>query len=236
MSKSAVTNFVALLLVVLSFFVDDSLSKYFYFTGLFALSGAITNQIAIYMIFHKVPFIYGSGVIELNFEKFKASLKHIVMSQFFEKERVKRYLLEGVDSLDLEPLIKNTNFDPAFDALKKSLMESKYSGLINMIGGEDALEPLRATFSNKISNSILSITSSDSFKKQLEYYISDPNIMDNLIQKIGIIIDSRLQELSAKEVKDLVNSLIKEHLEWLVVWGGVFGGLIGFLSTLIYLH
>ncbi|EMW0566351.1 DUF445 domain-containing protein, partial [Vibrio parahaemolyticus] len=26
---------------------------------------------------------------------------------------------------------------------------------------------------------------------------------------------------------------IKEHLGWLVVWGGVFGGLIGVISTFI---
>ncbi|ETZ10388.1 hypothetical protein AJ90_15080 [Vibrio parahaemolyticus M0605] len=27
--------------------------------------------------------------------------------------------------------------------------------------------------------------------------------------------------------------MIKEHLGWLVVWGGVFGGLIGVISTFI---
>ncbi len=27
--------------------------------------------------------------------------------------------------------------------------------------------------------------------------------------------------------------MIKEHLGWLVVWGGVFGGVIGVISTFI---
>ncbi|MCU7375947.1 hypothetical protein PEC18_35415 [Paucibacter sp. O1-1] len=31
--------------------------------GLFALSGAITNWLAIHMLFEKVPGLYGSGVV-----------------------------------------------------------------------------------------------------------------------------------------------------------------------------
>ncbi|MDW2334446.1 DUF445 domain-containing protein, partial [Vibrio sp. 1069] len=34
-------------------------------------------------------------------------------------------------------------------------------------------------------------------------------------------------------VKEMVQRMIKEHLGWLVVWGGVFGGLIGVISTFI---
>ncbi|HIC12831.1 MAG TPA: DUF445 domain-containing protein, partial [Sulfurimonas sp.] len=30
---------------------------------------------------------------------------------------------------------------------------------------------------------------------------------------------------------EMVQKLIKEHLDWLVVWGGVFGGLIGLISS-----
>jgi uncharacterized membrane protein YheB (UPF0754 family) len=32
-------------------------------------------------------------------------------------------------------------------------------------------------------------------------------------------------------VKEMVERIIKEHLGWLVVWGGVFGGLIGLISV-----
>ena len=34
-------------------------------------------------------------------------------------------------------------------------------------------------------------------------------------------------------VKTIVQDMIREHLGWLVVWGGVFGGLIGLLTTLL---
>jgi uncharacterized membrane protein YheB (UPF0754 family) len=32
-------------------------------------------------------------------------------------------------------------------------------------------------------------------------------------------------------VKEMVQNLIKEHLGWLVVWGGFFGGVIGLVSS-----
>ena len=34
-------------------------------------------------------------------------------------------------------------------------------------------------------------------------------------------------------VKEIVQNIIKEHMFWLVVWGAVFGGLIGLVSALI---
>ena len=40
----------------------------------FALSGGITNWIAIHMLFEKIPF-YGSGVIPKRFEEFKTGIK-----------------------------------------------------------------------------------------------------------------------------------------------------------------
>ena len=34
-------------------------------------------------------------------------------------------------------------------------------------------------------------------------------------------------------VKEMIQTLIREHLGWLVVWGGVFGGLIGAVSSIL---
>ncbi len=85
-NKSFLTNFVAIMVIVLSFFIP-SLSQPLQFAGLFALSGAITNQLAIHMLFERVPFLYGSGVIEINFESFKSSIKNLMMSQFFTIEQ-----------------------------------------------------------------------------------------------------------------------------------------------------
>ena len=39
--------------------------------------------------------------------------------------------------------------------------------------------------------------------------------------------------LIAEVRKEIVQDMIKEHLGWLVIWGAVFGGLIGLVSTLV---
>jgi uncharacterized membrane protein YheB (UPF0754 family) len=232
LSKALITNIIALLLVVGSFYAPSNISNYLYFSGLFALSGAITNQIAIYMIFNRVPFLYGSGAVELNFEKFKLSIKNMIIEQFFNQERIDKFLQAELESLDFSKIINRIDFTPAYESLKESIIESKFGQVLNLFGGESALESLKVTFLEKLKTSILSITSSKAFQEQIKSMQSFPH-SGSFIQKIDTIIKEKLDTLTPKDVKALVEKLIKEHLDWLVVWGGLFGGVIGLVSTAI---
>ena len=142
--KAFLTNFIAVVLVAVSFVVvDETYGKILLYGGLFALSGAVTNQLAIHMLFEKVPFLYGSGVIEAKFETFKNSIKELIMSQFFTKEQLQNFFAKEEEKLDLVPIIEKTDFTPAYDALSKSVMESGFGGMLSMFGGESALEGLK---------------------------------------------------------------------------------------------
>lgn len=59
-NKSIVTNLVAIGIIAASFFAPQY-AENVKAIGVFALSGAVTNWIAIHMLFEKVPFLYGSG-------------------------------------------------------------------------------------------------------------------------------------------------------------------------------
>jgi len=225
------TDLVAVAFIALAFFVPESYHTMLLFTGLFALSGAITNQLAIHMLFERVPFLYGSGVIEKNFETFKESIAQMIMKQFFTKEQLSRFFEEEEKNIDLAPLVDKADFAPAFDALSVTVMESKFGGAISMFGGEEALEGLREPFSRKLKSAVSSIVSSEAFKAQLNHHIQNSALSDDMIDSVENLIHKRLDELTPKMVKELVQELIKEHLGWLVVWGGVFGGLIGFVSA-----
>ena len=85
LNKSFVTNLVAVLIILTGYVcpVQQALVKSI---GFFALSGAITNWLAIYMLFEKVPFLYGSGVIPNRFEEFKFSIKQLMMQQFLRQK------------------------------------------------------------------------------------------------------------------------------------------------------
>jgi uncharacterized membrane protein YheB (UPF0754 family) len=231
MSKSLITDLLSLLLIGLSFLVPSIYHDAMLFTGLFAFSGAITNQLAIHMLFEKVPFLYGSGVIEKNFTVFKKSIREMIMKQFFTKEQLGDFFAKEEQKIDLMPLVEDADFSPAFDALSKTVMESKFGGAIAMFGGEEALDGLREPFSRKLKSAVSTIVSSSAFKAQLDHHIKSSALSDDMIDSVEALITRRLEELTPKMVKGLVQELIKEHLGWLVVWGGVFGGLIGLISS-----
>ncbi|MEY3090328.1 MAG: hypothetical protein RL113_644 [Pseudomonadota bacterium] len=233
MSKSWITNYIALLLIGISFVLPQNDYAIVLFTGLFALSGAVTNQLAIHMLFERIPFLYGSGVIEKNFSQFKASIHQMVMEQFFTPEKLFDFLAKEEKKIDLAPLIEKTDFSPAFDALSKTVMESKFGGAIAMFGGEAALEGLREPFSKKLKSAVSIIVSSVAFQVELSIQLEAASLSQDMIETIEAIVTERLDELSPQMVKVLVQELIKEHLGWLVVWGGVFGGIIGALSSFL---
>jgi len=232
MDRSLLTNLVALGFILLSYLLPDYHTPLLY-TGLFALSGAVTNQLAIHMLFEKVPFLYGSGVIEQNFEAFKKAIADMVMREFFSKEKIQAFFTKEEQKIDLAPLVESADFSPAFDALSQTVMESKFGSAIQMFGGEDALEGLREPFKEKLKKAVVQVVSSDAFKAQLDHHLKHSTLSDDLMQTIERLVNDRLQELSPQMVKEMVQSLIKEHLGWLVVWGGVFGGLIGFVSSFV---
>ncbi len=231
MSKSLISNTLAILLIGASFMVPVVYAQPLLFTGLFALSGAVTNQLAIHMLFEKVPFLYGSGVIEKNFVTFKVSIKEMIMKQFFTKEQLVDFFKDEEQKIDLSPLVNNADFAPAFEALSKTVMESKFGPAIDMFGGEEALETMREPFMLKLKTSVSSIVSSTEFKSQMNKHIQNSAISEDMLNSVEELITKRLEELTPKMVKDLVKELINEHLGWLVVWGAVFGGLIGLVSS-----
>ena len=231
--KSSLTNFIAILIIAFSFLVSTEYASYLLFTGLFALSGAVTNQLAIHMLFEKVPFLYGSGVIPQRFEAFKKAIKTLMMNEFFTKEQLENFFKNEEKKINLEPIIEETDFSPAFDALSKTVMESSFGGMLGMFGGESALDALREPFSQKMKSAVIQITNSEEFNTTLVSHMQSSSLNDDMLASIENVIDTRLNELTPQMVKEIVQQLIKEHLDWLIVWGGVFGGLIGLLSSLV---
>ena len=230
LNKSFITNVVAVALIALSFALPEFATPLL-FTGLFALSGAITNQLAIHMLFEKVPFLYGSGVIPNRFEAFKESIKNLMMNEFFTREQLEAFFASEEKKINLEPIIEETDFTPAFDALSKTVMESQFGGMLGMFGGESALDALREPFSLKMKAAVIKIVNSNAFNDTLASHMQSSSLNDDMLESIENVIDTRLEELTPQMVKEIVQKLIKEHLGWLVVWGGVFGGVIGLVSS-----
>ena len=231
MNKSIITNGLALALVLLGFTLDNDIIKT---VGLFAISGALTNWIAVHMLFEKVPGFYGSGVIPERFEDFKSGIRTLVMEQFFSKDNIQRFLTDNKQPIhvDFAPIIKKVDLAPTFDSLVEVIKDSSFGQMLGMFGGVEALEPMRQPFVDKMGAALGDITQDPKFTLLLQAELTQPDVQQDLHVKINTIVEQRLDELTPKMVKDIIQNMIKEHLGWLVVWGGVFGGLIGLLAAL----
>ena len=236
MNKSNMTNIISLIVTILGYAIHNDTV---FMIGVFAFSGAITNSLAIHMLFEKVPFLYGSGVIESKFSQFKISIHNLLMNQFFTREHLTRFFQEEVSSakktIDFEKILNKTDFSPAYESLKESVMQSSFGGMLGMFGGEAALEPLREPFTKKLQASIISISASDAFQEVVNEALKSEDLSADVYEKLSRIVNLRLEELTPKMVKEIVQDMIKEHLGWLVIWGAVFGGLIGFVNFLLFI-
>ena len=232
MNKSIITNFIALFGTLLGFYLDNNV---IYTVGLFALSGAITNWLAVHMLFEKVPLLYGSGVIPARFEEFKLAIRQLMMEQFFTAENIDRFLSTGsgtASSIDLTPVIEKIDLTPAFNNLVSVIESSSFAPMLAMVGGSEALQPMKEPFIEKMKLSIQEISQSEQFNHLLREELEQPDMIENLQNKVSDIIEKRLNELTPQLVKEIVQAMIKKHLGWLVVWGGVFGGIIGLIAAL----
>ncbi len=216
MNKSLLTNIVTLLITIYGTF-SPVYSAEIFMAGLFGLSGGLTNWLAIHMLFEKVPFLFGSGVIPLRFKEFKEGIKNLIMHEFFSSKNLENFYKQS--NLSENSFLDKIDYEEIYKKLVEAIKESSLGSMLEMVGGEKALEPLREPLKKKIGETIKDITDKNS-----------KNIFPNeLKDEIESIIDSRLSELSPEQVKIIVKDIIHKHLGWLVVWGGVFGFIIGLL-------
>ncbi|EIW89952.1 hypothetical protein AGRI_03629 [Alishewanella agri BL06] len=235
MNKNVLTNVIALLLTISGWALAEPLLLNI---GLFALAGAITNTLAIHMLFERVPLLYGSGVIPARFAEFRLGIQQLVMSEFFNQANIARFIDSQKpqrQTFDFEPVLAEVDLSLAFRALQKAVEQSSLGAMLAMFGGSAVLQPLEQPFTDKLRGALLQIAASDDFQQLLLKQLHNSSQLDALQQQIEQIVQQRLHELTPELVKDIIQRMIRQHLGWLVVWGGVFGGLLGLMAGLLTL-
>lgn len=231
-NKSLITNLLSVALIGLGY-LSPIYSEQIKVMGLYSFSGAITNWLAIHMLFEKVPGLYGSGIITERFQEFKSGIRALIMNQFFTRENFEKFMSESTSNLlkiEEDSLVSTIDFNKVFDKLKDAIMESSFGAMIGMFGGPSALDGLRPQFEQKFKEIIADMINDENFIKNLT---KNSENSGDLFSNVEALVDGRLNELTPKMVKEIIQDMIKSHLGWLVVWGGVFGALIGLLTTLL---
>ena len=224
LNKSLTTNLVALAIIGASY-LSPKYNEIIYQTGLFALSGGITNWLAIHMLFEKLPFFYGSGVIPSRFEEFKLGIKQLVMTEFFTPKNIDVFIEQQTQALSTD-ISNMIDFNRVFDGLVEAIENSSMGSMLAMLGGRKALQPLKEPVSLKLQEILSEIKE----VKSLE--TGKKNLGSSLLTQVEQLIDQRLDELTPGQVKNIIQAMIRKHLGWLVVWGGAVGGCIGFSIAL----
>ena len=223
MNKSLITNLLSILIIIVGYIYQENY-PFIIITGVFALSGSITNWIAIHMLFEKIPLLYGSGVILDKFEDIKLGIKNLILQELFTETQINNFLLDNKVSAS-ETIINKIDFDKVFLGLVEAIEGSQLGGMLAMVGGRKALDPLKDPFTKKLKIIIEDfVTENTSNENRSETTAS-------LLLKIENILDARLADLSPEDIKIIIQKMIKEHLGWLVVWGGFFGGFLGLVLS-----
>ena len=169
MNKSLITNLSAISTVIAGYLIPGDTGRIVFEIGIFATAGAITNWLAIHMLFERVPGLYGSGVIPSRFEEFKNGIQNLIMGQFFNKENIDKFLRDPKQdlSIDYKGLISGIDMDTVYKGLVDTVMESSFGGMLGMFGGPAALDSLKEPFAEKMQSILLDTVESDNFQSKI---------------------------------------------------------------------
>lgn len=230
--KSIIVNILSISLIGLGYLVPRY-GEVIKIVGFFAFSGAITNWLAIYMLFERIPLVYGSGIIPLQFEVFKKSIKAIIMEQFFNESNLNRFLnnrnIMDDPSTLLCKVVDTLDYEKIYDGLTEEILNTSLGKTLNIFGGAKALLPLKEPLIARIKRMLQEILAVSVIPQ-----LGDEKFSHTIKEKIEAMIDAQLQELTPYQVKCLVKEMIEKYLGWIVVWGGVFGGAFGLLMEVIF--
>lgn len=183
--------------------------------GLFAAAGGITNWAAIKMLFDKIPYVKGSGIIPARFKEIREVVKGVIMKNFFDEVYLGRYFKDQILAVDLE------------EKLETFLKSDNMVKLLQAVFGDDAqmLLPMIQPYALKTGKKMAPL---------IKMKIREMDLVEDLKavrNQIDAMLTKKMEELTPMKVKALLEEIMRKHLFWLVVWGNIFGGLLGVLSA-----
>jgi uncharacterized membrane protein YheB (UPF0754 family) len=260
MDKGTLSNLASATVLLLGLLLADSpLQAILLSVGLFALSGGITNALAVKMLFDRIPGLVGSGVIPGRFREIRREIKQLIMKNFFSEEYLRAFLAETSPSIDWSSYLKSSSGDQGpFAAVVEAqwhkltapgvlkpiireqidrLMAAPLGGLL-FLAGSDTIESVVGDFVSSFVGKMKPRVLEAAARFQLDpgalgVELAEEKIVADLRDQVNRLLERKLEELNAARVKRMMEDVMRKHLGWLVVWGNVFGGLLGLLAYIL---
>ncbi len=187
---------------------------------------------------------YGSGVIPARFKEIRASLKDTIMASFFDEAYMRSYLAQrGADLLQRYLPVMERKLQEAADS--GALDEPIERNVAAIMAKGDAMGSMLMMASMTLGGGgtpgaaglvphlkPLLVQSGTEALRALAARLDVGDMVDvsSLRGELDSLMETKLEYLTAQRVKALLERIFREHLGWLIVWGAVFGGLIGLIS------
>jgi len=225
--------------------------------GMFAFSGGITNSLAVKMLFDRIPGLAGSGVIPARFKEIRSKVKNLILEHFFDEGYLRRFFSGQDRKIDWKRYIKPSSgakaplagyieaqwdkltsphvVQPIIDEQMEKLLDPSMGGLL-MMAGVDSVKPavnqFVSAFMQSMQTKVLEVASNAEVS-EVDAELDEEKIIADIRSNVEILLEKKLEELDAMTVKRMMEDVIRNHLGWLVVWGNVFGAVLGVLPVVL---
>ncbi len=263
MNKGTVSNSISAALLVVGLVlgysdVDGAAQTLVLSVGMFAFSGGVTNSVAVKMLFDRVPGLYGSGVIQSRFTEIREEIKKLILEQFFTEEHLRDFIRSGKTQIDLAKYIRSpdgrslprvvidkqwsklTNEEtlrPLLSEQVDKILDSSLGGFLGLMG-KDTIQGVVSNFVTSFIDSMKSRVERTADEMSLDpdslgVELDEDLVVADLQAQVESLLTRRLEQLTPTQVKRIVEDVIRNHLGWLIVWGNVFGGLMGLVAPFL---
>eukprot|EP00116_Pleurobrachia_bachei_P009079 sb/3469341/ len=107
--------------------------------GLFGFAGGVTNWLAIRMLFEKIPFLIGSGVLLSNFAEIRDNVKRTTMETYFDPGPLSNYVTQKTEiilnSIQFEDTVRDIMTCPEVQAMISDKVDEMFTTPQGLIFG-----------------------------------------------------------------------------------------------------
>ena len=125
--------------------------------------------------------------------------------------------------------------DPILDREIEKLLDSKIGGLLAMVGPQNvkpAVSQFVGSFVQSLKVKVLDFAEKTG-PADLEVEIDEERLLHAVREKVKVLLERKIAQLEPETVKRMMEDVMRDHLGWLVVWGNVFGALLGVVGFLV---
>ena len=229
--KGRISNSITFLLLILGIIYtpDVVYAEWLLAAGLFGFAGGFTNWLAVKMLFDRVPFLYGSAVIPNRFREIRQAVKDAIIHYFFDQENLEHFFDSQLNTkltspdmaIKVRDLLQSEAVEAIVDSEIDDLMKGPHGLMLKMVGPK-VIKPIVMQFISGVGVKATPLLVSEFGNSVVD--------VESLRDKIDELLTEQLKQLTPARVKEMMEKVIRQHLGWLVVWGNVFGSIIGILS------